>query len=378
MLSSREFSRYNISLKFALLCCVRTLPKYLGILFLLWGGVISAQIGGKHTFQVLDFNNSARVESLGGYLLGVKDDDANLGQANPALLNPEMHGQVNLNYVNYFADANFGYTSYTRHLKNLGTFNASLLYADYGRFEYSEIDGTRSGGTFGARDLVLGIGYGRPLNSKFSVGAQFKMVGSFLESYSAYGLALDLGVSYIDTAKNFGAGLLVKNMGMQLKSYTKGGRESLPLNIALGISKKLTHAPFRFSLTYDNLQKWNLIYFDEDNSTTVDQLTGETIEVKPPGLLKKFMYHITIGTELILGKNFHIRVGYNHMQRQTMKIGVKPGMTGFSMGMGIKVKTIYLSYGLSKYHISGTSNHITISKRIGKEAPIDNLYRQFN
>ncbi len=356
---------------------MRLASKYLLIVALLWGGSWSAQIGGRHTFQVLDFNNSARVEALGGYLLGVKDDDANLGQANPSLLNPEMHGQVNLNYINYFADANFGYTSYTRHFKNIGTFNASLLYADYGRFEYAEIDGTRNGGTFGARDLVLGVGYGRPLTSKLSVGGQFKMVGSFLESYNAFGFAFDLGASYIDRAKNLGVGLLIKNVGVQVKSYTAGNRESLPLNIAIGVSKKLTHAPFRFSFTYDNLQKWNLIYFDEDNSTTVDELTGETVEVKPPGILKKFMYHITVGTELLLGQNFHIRVGYNHMQRQTMKVGAKPGMAGFSMGLGLKVKSIYLSYGMAKYHISGTSNQITISKRIGKGAEIDNLYRQF-
>ncbi|CAG5083129.1 type IX secretion system protein PorQ [Parvicella tangerina] len=351
--------------------------KHIWLIPLLWGGVFSAQIGGRQTFQVLDFNNSARVEALGGYLLGVKDDDANLGQANPALLNPNMHGQVNLNYINYFADANFGYTSYTRHFKNVGTFNASLLYADYGRFEYAEIDGTRTGGTFGARDLVLGVGYGRPLTQKISVGGQFKMVGSFLESYNAFGFAFDLAASYIDTAKNFGAGLIVKNAGMQLKSYTSGNRERLPFNIAIGLSKKLTHAPFRFSLTYDNLQKWNLVYFDEANSTTVDQLTGETVELKPPGMLTKFMYHITVGTELLLGKNFHIRVGYNHMQRQTMKVGSKTGMTGFSMGLGLKVKSIYLSYGLAKYHISGTSNQITISKRVGKPVQIDNLYRQF-
>ncbi|MCB9187662.1 MAG: type IX secretion system protein PorQ [Flavobacteriales bacterium] len=351
--------------------------KYLVIVFTFFTGVLSAQIGGSHTFQVLNFNNSARVEALGGYLLGVKDDDANLGQANPALLNPEMHGQVNLNYINYFADANFGYSSYTRHFANVGTFNASILYADYGRFEYADLDGTRNGGTFGARDLVLAIGYGRPISSKFSVGGQFKMIGSFLESYSAFGLALDLGASYIDTANNFGAGLLIKNAGMQLKSYTPANRESLPLNIAIGVSKKLTHAPFRFSLTYDNLQKWNLVYYDENNSTSIDQLTGEIIEIKPPGVLKKFMYHITVGTELILGKNFHIRMGYDHMQRQTMKVGAKPGMAGFSIGLGLKVKSIYFSYGMAKYHIAGTSNQITISKRIGKEAPIDNLYRQF-
>lgn len=346
--------------------------------FLFTGSIAYSQIGGRHTFQVLDFNNSARVEALGGYLLGVKDEDANLGQANPALLNRDMHGQINLNYINYFADANFGYTSYTRHISDLGTFNASILYADYGQFEYADLNGQRNGSTFGARDLVLSLGYGTQVSRRISVGAQFKMVGSFLESYNAFGAAFDIGAVYTDTSKNLGVGLIIKNAGMQFKSYTPGNRESLPLNIAVGLSKKLSHAPFRFTFTYDNIQKWNLIYFDETSATSVDQLTGETIEVKPPGVLKKFMYHVSIGTELLLGKNFHIRMGYNHMQRQTLKVGAKPGMTGFSLGLGLKVKSLHLSYAMAKYHISGTSNQITISKRIGKEAPIDNLYKQFD
>lgn len=354
--------------------------KYLSFIFLvlICGGSISAQMGGRSTFQVLEFNNSARVEALGGYLLGIKDEDANLGQVNPALLNPQMHGQLNLNYINYFADANFGYTSYTKHFSDIGTFNAALLYADYGRFEYADVNGDRNGSTFGARDLVLSVGYGRPLSSKWSIGGQIKGVGSFYESYSAYGVALDLGTAYIDTAKGLGIGLIIKNGGIQLKSYTPQNRERLPLNAAIGLSKKLKHAPFRFTFTYDHLERWNLVYFDDSNTTEVDPLTGETTEIKPPGMFTKFMYHMTIGTELLLGKNLHIRLGYNHMQRQTLKVGAKPGMTGFSMGIGLKVKSIHLSYALAKYHISGTSNQITISKKIGKAAPIDNLYRQFN
>lgn len=347
------------------------------LIFCLISSNFFGQVGGQQSFQVLNFNNSARVEALGGYLLGVKDDDANLGQVNPALLNPSMHGQLNLNYINYFADANFGYTSYTKHFSDVGTFNGSILYADYGRFQYADVNGERSGATFGARDIVLSVGYGRPLNNKWSVGGQFKALGSFYESYNSFGLALDAGASYIDTTKGLGIGLIIKNAGYQVKSYTPGTRQNLPLNAAIGLSKKLKHAPFRFSFTYDYLQKWNLLYFDDSNTTEIDPISGETVEIKPPGMINKFMYHMTIGTEMILGKNFHIRFGYNHMQRQTLKVGAKPGMTGFSIGMGLKVKSIYFSYALAKYHISGTSNQITISKRIGKEPPVDNLYRQF-
>jgi len=335
-----------------------------------------SQIGGNKTFQFLNFTNSARVTSAGGYLLTIRDNDATLGQENPALLNRTMHGVVNLNYVNYFADANYGYSSYTKHYSKLGTFNASLLYANYGKFQYADISGERNGSTFSANDLALSIGYGRPLDSLWSVGASVRFLGSFYESYNAFGISSDFGVAYNKKSNGFGFAFLVKNFGVQLNGYTDNNREKLPLNLITSVSKKLAHAPFRFSLTYDNIQKWNVLYFNDSITNTIDDLTGEVVEVKPPGAVKKFMHHITIGGEVLLTKSFNLRFGYNHMNRSLMKVGAKAGMTGFSFGFGFQLKNLHISYALSKTHIAGSENHITISKRFGKVPDIDYLYRQ--
>lgn len=335
-----------------------------------------AQVGGQNSFQVLNYSTSARTEALGGYAITIRDDDATLGQENPALLNREMHGQVNLNYINYFADANFGFASYTKHISNIGTFNANILYADYGSFEYADVNGDRNGAKFHANDIALSIGYGRPLSEKWSVGAQVRLLGSFYEAYNAFGASLDLGINYYDTTKGLGFSVLAKNGGAQFNGYTDNTTDPLPFNLIASVSKKLAHAPFRFLFTYDNIQKWNLIYFDDTQTATTDALTGEVTEVVSPGVLKKFMYHITFGTEIILSKHLNFRVGYNHMQRQTLKVGIKPGLTGFSLGFGFKVKTLHISYALAKYHIAGTSNQITISKRFGKMPPADTFYRQ--
>ena len=65
-------------------------------------GHVFAQIGGQSSFTILDFSNSARNEALGGYTLALYDSDASLGSCNPAVINKEQHGQLVLNYVNYF------------------------------------------------------------------------------------------------------------------------------------------------------------------------------------------------------------------------------------------------------------------------------------
>lgn len=346
------------------------------ISFLIWSS-INAQIGGNHTFQFLNFTQSARVEALGGYLLTIRDNDATLGQENPALLNRNMHGLLNLNFSDYFANSKYGFTSYTKHFSNIGTFNASMLYANYGKFEYANVDGERDGNTFNASDLALKIGYGRPLDSLWSVGGQLKLLGSFYEAYQSYGFAFDFGANYYKKASQFGFGFLIRNFGIQLKSYTTQNRESLPFDMVAQVSKKLAHAPFRFSLAYENIQKWNLIYYDEANRYSRDPLTGETIENKPPWFGKKLMSHLIFAGELLLTENFHIRFAYNHHQRQQLKMEIKPGMTGFSFGVGMKIKNINFSYALTKNHISGTANQFTLSKRFGKAPVEDTFYRQY-
>ena len=62
---------------------------------------------------------------------------------------------------------------------SIGTFNANLLYADYGKFEYADMNGVRNGGRFFANDLAISVGYGRPINEKWSVGSQIRFLGSF-------------------------------------------------------------------------------------------------------------------------------------------------------------------------------------------------------
>lgn len=351
------------------------MKRSIALILVIWSSISYAQMGGLQTFQFLNFNNSARVEATGGHVISVKDNDATLGLQNPALLNKSMHGFLALDYVNYFADSDFGFASYTKHNK-LGTFSGSMLYANYGKFKYADVSGQLTGTNFSANDLALGLSYGRSLDSNFSVGATFRLAGSFYESYNAFGAGVDLGAFYQKKSRGLGVGLVVKNVGVQFKSYTSKNREAYPFNADLGISKKLAHAPFRLSFTYTNMQRFDLVAYDSAHATTKDPITGQTTTIQPPGFVKKLSYHFVLGGEILLSKNFHIRFGYNHQVRKDMAVAIRPGMAGFSWGLGFRVKKLQLSYGMGKTHIAGTSNHITITTNIGKPPKVDDMYRQ--
>ena len=335
---------------------------------------IYAQNGGMYTFNFMQFSNSARVEALGGYTLALNDEDGTLGINNPASINISHHGQLNLNYVNYFADSDYGFSSYSHYFKKLGTFTGSVCYANYGKFEYADAAGERNGSTFSANDILIHGGLGRSIDSNLSIGASIKFAGSFLESYNAFGIAMDFGVNYQKRSNGFGAGLVIKNIGYQLKGYTQGNHEPLPIAAHIGISKKLGHAPFRFSFTYHDLQQWDLTYFDISTQQSSDPLTGQPVPINEPGFITHFFHHIVIGTELLLSKNLHLRLGYDFKNRFELRPALRPGATGISWGIGFKVKKFKLSYGNSKYHMAGTSNHITISTQLGGKPKIDNFY----
>jgi len=330
--------------------------------FLLTLSSAFAQIGGNATYKFLDLPFSARTASLGGNLISVKDDDINLCAQNPSLLNAGMSNKLSLTYINYFSDINYGYTAYAKTIDKIGNFYAGMQFVEYGEFKRADETGTIDG-TFRAADYCLSLGYSRELDSTFSLGAQLKTIYSNLESYWSIGNALDVGATYLDTKHGFTASAVIKNMGIQWRSYSESGNEPLPFEIQIGISKKLKHAPFRFSLIGTHLEKWDLTYEDPENPTQlVDPLTGDSIKQKKfQQFGDKVLRHVVIGVEFLLTKNFNIRFGVNCQRRKELKLEDRPGMVGFSFGFGFKISKFHFSYGFAKYHMAGASNHFTLA-----------------
>lgn len=319
---------------------------------------MSAQTGGNNTYEFLNLSNSARTVALGGNIISIKDNDLNLSYQNPSLLDSTMHNSLSLSYINYFADIQYGYAAYSRTYKKIGSFSAGIQYADYGSFTSANVTGEIIG-QFRASEYAFNLSYARPLDSMFSVGGALKTIYSQLEHYTSYGNALDLGAIYNNRKLFFSTALVIKNLGVQWKAYDIV-HEPLPFEIQLGVSKRISHAPFRINLTLIHLEKWDLTYVDPSIST-VDPITGASIEKSKFNKFgNKLARHFVFGGEVLISKNFHIRLGYNHQRRQELKLDSHPGIAGFSLGFGLKVLKFHISYGYARYHMAGGPNHFTI------------------
>ncbi len=321
------------------------------------------QIGGTHTYDFLNLINSARVASFGGDVIAINDNDYNLTYHNPALLNPNMNQELALNYVNYFTDVNYGYASYASNISNYGTFSGGIHYINYGKFIAADEKGIITG-EFKAAEYAINLIYSRAVDSSFRVGVNVKPIISTLEKYTSYGIAADFGVVYNKPNSLFTAALVIKNVGTQLKAYTDQ-RESLPFNIQLGISQKLRHAPFLFTVTFDHLETWDLTYDKPQNEDVVlDPAASEESQSTIDKIADQFMRHVILGIEFNPINNFYVRAGYNYRRRQEMLIESKTSTIGFSWGFGVKISKFHINYGRATYHLAGASDHFSISTNL--------------
>jgi hypothetical protein len=321
-----------------------------------------SQSGDKAAFKFLSHTNSARVAALGGNFLTIHDDDLSLALANPSLITPQMRNTLSLNFIDNFSGTHYGFASYGFSTTKFGSFAASMQYSNYGKSTNTDETGAVLG-EYNAGDYALNLGWGRMLDSVFSIGANFKAIYSGLETYNSFGLAVDVAGSYVPN-ETFCASLLFRNIGRQLTTYTSAGVEPLPFEIQAGISKRLAHVPFRYSILLQHLEKWDLGYTDPN--AAVDPFTGEAAKVSGIDVFSKnVLRHIIFGGEFIPAKFLSIRLGYNYLRRQEMVVASRPGMVGFSWGFGIRVSKFNFSYSRSAEHQVGSPNFISVSTNLG-------------
>jgi hypothetical protein len=328
---------------------------YLIIVFLLFAAAGRAQIGGETTYQFLELTNSARVAALGGTQIALSDTtDLNLSFHNPALLHKGMSNNMLVNYVNYFADINFGYASYARHFSGVGNFAVGMHYIDYGDFKEASELGVLTGNFFTAAEYALNMIYSNDYK-RLSYGVNFKPLLSVFESYRSFGFVADLGLCLSSKDSLTHVALVARNMGGQLTTYYEdGNREAVPFNLQAGISSRLKHAPVIVSLTMQHLNHWDLSHDQEEKSL-------ENMYEREEGFAKQIMRHLVWGVEILPSDNFTIRAGYNYQRRQELKFEEKFSTVGFSLGFGIKIKRFRFDFASSRFHLAGSSNLFSLA-----------------
>lgn len=314
-----------------------------------------SQTGGDNVYEFLNLTHSGLVASLGGTNVSLNGNKLSMAYHNPALLNTSMDKTLALNYVNYFAGINYGQVMYSGSFPGTGNFAAGLTYLNYGSFTEADASGVITG-TFHAAEYAFSTIYSRKIDSMFSIGVNIKPILSYLEKYTSFGLAIDIGAEYHNRSNLFSAGLVIKNTGLQITTYAGEDRQKLPFEIQAGVSQRLAHAPFRFSLTLRHLEKYDLTY------EYIDTVSNDNIS-KSSDFFENMIRHAIIGVEMIPHKNFYFSTGYNYQRRSELQVDSKVSTVGFSWGFGINTSWLDIEFGRATYHLAGSSSHVSLNIR---------------
>lgn len=322
------------------------------ILFVLVASPSFSQTGGDNIYEFLNLTHSGLISSLGGTNVSLPGNNLNLAYHNPALLTSGVNNNLALNYVNYFAGINYGLAMYSKSFPGTGNFAAGITYLNYGSFTETDDAGTITG-SFRAAEYALSLIYSREIDSLLSIGITFKPVLSQLEKYNSIGFAFDMGASWHNRSNHFSAGFVIKNAGYQVTTYAGEPRQPLPFELQAGVSQRLVHAPFRFSLTLRHLEKFDLTHdYKLPSSSEGKQVSS--------GFIENAMRHAIVGVELIPHKNFYLSAGYNYQRRRELQVESKVSTVGFSWGFGINTSVLNIEFGRATYHLAGSSTNVSL------------------
>ena len=328
-----------LKLYILLFCCVLALPLFSQV-----------KGAGSSVFDFLDLPVSSRVNALGGTNVSLADGDISMAFLNPALLTANTDRVLQLNYAYYLAGTMFGSAMYGHNYEH-NYFAVGVHYLDYGKLPHADEFGNLMGDNFGAKDICINMMYARQLSPSFRVGVALKPILSVYESYTSFALGADVGGHYQTADSTFHLGLTLRNIGWQLKSFYSEDfgqhTESLPLNLELGMSYRLAHAPLRFSLTLHNLQRWNL---------------APTKDVKWADMLLR---HTVWAVDIVpKSEKFYLTFSYNHRRQAEMNMTNIRSLAGFAFGAGMKLYKFRLGFSMSQYTKSNFTYQVSLSTDI--------------
>jgi hypothetical protein len=313
----------------------------------------------------MDYKFSARLAGLGGSLIAVRDNDPSLIMYNPSYIAPKFSTALVVGAADYLAHTGYFSAMYAQTFKRLGSFAMEMRYAGYGEFVRTDEAGYEQG-TFFCNDVGLTLGWGRTLDSCFSIGANLKLMYSGYETYSSFGLAVDVSGSYYNEKNNIALAVLVKNIGGELKPFVEGKHNWAPFDIQFAFSQRLRFIPVRYHISLHSLYKWKMGYVGtEDPLLEVDAMTG--IPKYPSKFnqgVNNFFRHINFGLEIIPVKYLTLFVSFNYDQNRAMRIPQKKSMAGFAYGFLIDIKSIQFSFSRSHYAVGAVPNFFTFSVNI--------------
>ena len=350
--------------------CMKKHKKILPVLLALFSLLPLTAFGqaGSSVFAFMDMPMTARLNALGGSNVSIKEGDVGYIFCNPALLNEQTDKVLQLNYAYYLANINFGSALYGHNYKD-NYFAAGIHVLDYGTMQMADEYGRLMDVTFKAQDILIDLAYAKQLGPMFTIGVALKPIYSTYDAYSSFALGADIGGHFQTKDKAFQLGLVLQNIGWQLKGFysAENGQalEKLPLNLQLGWNYRFKHAPIRISMTIHNLQRWNLNYQTTNKKQDLTIENSSTTDTDKVQWYDMIFRHTIFAIDIVpKSDRFYITLSYNHRRRMEMHLEDQRSFAGFAIGGGVKIYKFRVGFTFSQYLKGQYVYQVTLSTDI--------------
>lgn len=318
--------------------------------------VVGSLYGGRYqklaqtSFQFLSVVSDARGVGMGEAMTGMGLGSSGLF-FNPAGM-VEMEGsyEVSVSMNEWIAEIRHYTMSYGMKLGRYGEYGVLGLsgqVVDYGEFYGTRVDKTREKGyedteIYRLSAWAIGIGYGKSLTDRFSVGGQVRVVRQDLgESrvpvVSTVGdtvlrergnalmpLAFDFGTRFKTGVKSLVFGMSVRNFSKEVKYVQEGFQ--LPLVFNIGVSMDLM-------------------------DVLSGKVIGERLEVGVEAShYRDHAEQLKVGMEYEVVRGMMVRFGYKSSEDEG----------GMSFGIGLRVKGLGLDYAYTPYGVFDRVQRMTV------------------
>ena len=295
---------------------------------------------GSFSQTVLRLPTSSHVAALGGENISLTEDTPWAAMSNPALLSGVSNLSLGLNFMTYAGGSTYAGAEFVKAFGERHTGAAFAQMLSYGEMSETDASGHELG-SFSPKDIVFGVGYSYLLSDRWAGGANLKGIYSKYADFSAFALAVDLGINYLDEENDLSISATMMNIGAPLKTFDDR-TERLPYNLQVGFSKGMAHLPVRFSVTLTDLTRWRT----KDYFHPADEKLS---------FGRKALNHFVVGLDVEPTDYLYVGVGYNFRRAYELKAAGSSHWAGITAGAGLRLSRFKLGLSYAKYHLSCSS-----------------------
>jgi len=285
---------------------------------------------GTAGYQFLKINFDARSSSLGEIVSPIWGSPGSV-IANPSAMSFEKKRGVVGNFGLLYAGINGGSAGIYTPIRDNVRIGSFLSFISYGDMDKTNENGEKIG-TFSAQSIVLGLAVSRPVENDISVSARLNFIYDGIDNYNSIGFGLDLSGIVKLSKGRASVGITARNLGFQLKGFTKEHKDKLPVLFAAGASLLPKGLPFRV--------------FTEATKAIDEPFRGK------------------FGLEVIELRPLYLRAGYT-LREKTKSPAFKDeeNLNGFSFGAGIELREsgLFFDYAFSSFGALGSTHKFNLA-----------------